>query len=85
MKEYYFKVSGDKAYYCSISAENYYTAKRNLIFACFSYREDEPEMPFKKRVDELEDRWSTLSYKYSHRVTDTSKEKYEQMDLLQNE
>lgn len=84
-REFYFKVKGDKTYYCAVDGENYLRAKRNLIFACFSHREDEQDNPFKKRYPKLDDRWTVLNNKYSHRVYDTTKEVYEEMDALQND
>ena len=84
MRDYYFKVRGEKTYYCSISAESYERAKRNLLFACFSYKEGEEE-PFKTKVPDVDSRWALLDAKYSRRISDSTAKEYEKMDVLQNE
>ena len=48
MNDYYFKVQVEnRVYYSCFSASTYERAKRNLLFACFSYKHNENGL-FKK-------------------------------------
>ena len=83
MNDYYFKVQVEnRVYYSCCSASTYEQARRNLLFACFSYKHNENGL-FKKEVQDVEDRYNILNNLYGNRVHNTTKELYEEKDVFQ--
>ena len=77
MTEYYFKVRGERRnYYCAINAESANQARRNLLFCCFSYKEDMEE-PFKRRYPDVTDRYGILLLKHLNKIQEITKRTYD--------